>query len=163
MPIVHPRPTESTAKELYARALGCAFPGCSEPLYRDVPGQGSRQLNSRIAHICARSEGGPRWDPAMSAEDNRAVPNLVLLCLKHADEIDAADRVEEYPADLLSEWKAAQVTASAKAVDRWRLTDDEAAEVIEKSFPPTTISVQGETIIVGGTGGSFGLLAIWCG
>ena len=92
----------------------------------------------------------------MSAEDNRAVPNLVLLCLKHADEIDAADRVAAHPADLLRKWQAAQVAASARAVDRWRLTDDEAAEVIEKSFPPTTISIRGETIIVGGTGGSFG-------
>jgi hypothetical protein len=156
MPTVHPRPTESTAKELYAKALGCAFPGCSEPLYREVSGQSGRQLNSRIAHICARSEGGPRWDPAMSTDDNRAAPNLLLLCLNHADEIDSADLVANYPADLLREWKSGQVEASAKAVARWRLTDDEAAEVVEKSFPPVTISLQGETIIVGGMGGRFG-------
>jgi hypothetical protein len=156
MPIVHPRPTESIAKELYGLALGCAFPECSEPLFRDIPGQSDRQLNSRIAHICARSEGGPRWDPNMSREDNRAAPNLLLLCLKHADEIDSPDLVASYPIEVLQRWKEDQLTASATAVRSWQITDDEAAEVIEKSFPPTTIAVQGETIIVGGMGGNFG-------
>ena len=92
----------------------------------------------------------------MSADDNRGAPNLLLLCLKHADEIDSLDLVASYPIELLRSWKQDQLTASAKAVRSWQLTDDEAAEVIEKSFPPTTIAVQGETIIVGGMGGNFG-------
>ena len=92
----------------------------------------------------------------MSADDNRRGRNLLLLCLKHADEIDNPDRVASYPIELLRRWKQDQLAASTRAVRRWQLTDDEAAEVIEKSFPPTTIAVQGETIIVGGMGGNFG-------
>ncbi len=45
--------------------------GCPQPLYR-VSESGERVLNSRVAHIHARSEGGPRWNPTMTAEENRA-------------------------------------------------------------------------------------------
>src|ERR1022692_425249 len=92
----HPGVTDATSKELYANALNCAYPGCDRPLYR-VNADGSRTLNSRIAHICARQEGGPRWNSAMSSEANRSAGNLLLLCIEHADEIDQPGRVSLYP------------------------------------------------------------------
>lgn len=88
MPIAHPMPTVATVKELYGTALVCGFDGCDEPLFKEKLGGQDRSLNSRVAHIAARSEGGPRWDPAMSEADNRSATNLILMCVRHADEID---------------------------------------------------------------------------
>jgi hypothetical protein len=62
MLIVHRMPTGATVKELYGTALVCAFPECDEPLFREKPRGADRSLNSRVAHIAARSEGDPRWD-----------------------------------------------------------------------------------------------------
>lgn len=57
-PLQHAPPTVSTVKELYATTLACGIPACGEPLYRENPTTGRRVLNSRVAHIHARSEGG---------------------------------------------------------------------------------------------------------
>lgn len=153
MPREHPRPTESTVKELYANALVCAFPGCNEPLFMARPGEEKRSLNSRIAHICARREGGPRWDGLMSALDNRSAKNLIVLCIKHADEIDLQERSAAYPIELLKSWKEQQLTLYDKAAGGWRLSDEEAAEILERSSE-TSIVLHAHTITLGGTGGS---------
>ena len=88
-PIEHRPPTPATIKQLYGTAFRCAEPSCTKPLYRLNNDTGEWILNSRVAHIRARSEGGPRWDPQMSEEDNRSDDNLVPLCEEHAFEIDA--------------------------------------------------------------------------
>ncbi|MFD5858767.1 hypothetical protein [Streptomyces chartreusis] len=113
VPVRHAPPTDSTFKELYATALTCGIPDCREPLYRENPVTGERVLNSQVAHIHARSEGGPRWDPAMSEEDNRSFDNLIPLCVRHAFEIDATP--DHYPAVLLRAWKTKQIEAHAQA------------------------------------------------
>jgi hypothetical protein len=151
MPIEHPKPTLSTIKELYGCALKCGFLDCKEPLFVDHANESGRSLNSKIAHICARREGGPRWDPNMSAEENRSAANLILMCAKHADEIDLIQRAKLYPVPLLREWKAAQVTLYDSASSGFHLTDDEAAEVLVRS--EVTISLVAETINMGGAGG----------
>jgi len=151
MPFEHPKPTLSTVKELYGCALKCGFHDCQEPLFIGHANDSGRSLNSRIAHICARREGGPRWDYNMSAEENRSASNLILMCAKHADEIDFLNRAALYPVPLLREWKAAQVTLYDKASSGFRLTDDEAAEVLVRS--EVTISLVAETINLGGAGG----------
>jgi hypothetical protein len=151
MPIEHPKPTLSTVKELYACALKCGFPDCDEPLFVHHPDGATRSLNSKIAHICARREGGPRWDPGMSATENRSASNLILMCAKHADEIDFINRAALYPAPLLRTWKEAQVTLYDAASSGFSLTDDEAAEVLSTS--EMKISLVAETINLGGSGG----------
>src|SRR5436190_12567285 len=105
----HPEPTRATVKELDANAYRCGFPKCPRPLYKVDPETGTRTLNSRIAHICARREGGPRWDPAQTAEENRGVNNLLLLCIEHADEIDLESRIAAYPINMLNQWKRTQL------------------------------------------------------
>ncbi|MFI6489229.1 hypothetical protein [Streptomyces sp. NPDC050564] len=67
----------------------------------------------------------------MSREANRAFDNLILLCERHASEIDITP--EHYPAEVLREWKQVQVEAHSKA-RHLALTDAEAAEVAEASF-----------------------------
>lgn len=131
VPLRHAPPTGSTVKELYATALTCGIPDCGEPLYRENPTTGRRVLNSRVAHIHARSEGGPRWDPEMSEEGNRSFGNLIPLCERHAFEIDATP--EHYPADLLRAWKKTQIETHSRAVGL-SLSDAETAEVAAVSF-----------------------------
>lgn len=130
-PLRHATPTDSTIKELYATALACGIPDCEEPLYRENPATGQRLLNSRVAHIHARSEGGSRWDPGMSKEDNRGFGNLILLCERHASEIDATP--DDYPADLLRAWKTAQIETRSRAVSL-ALSDAEVAQAAAVSF-----------------------------
>jgi hypothetical protein len=72
---------ESTVKQLYGTASICAHPECDQPLLRWVEDLDMPVLNSRIAHICAASPLGPRYDEAMNDEDRRAFDNLLLLCL----------------------------------------------------------------------------------
>lgn len=64
-------------------------------------GTGEMLLNIEVAHICARSEGGPRWDPQMTEAENRSSFNLIPLCLDHAREIDVTP--EHYSVELLHE------------------------------------------------------------
>jgi hypothetical protein len=158
-PKSHKSITEATAKQLYATAISCAYPGCTQPLYTDE-GNGTRALNSRIAHVCARSEGGPRWSPEMSETDNRSAANLVILCITHADLVDQKQLVEQYPVADLLQWKQVQLDEYKRVVETdreagWSLTDDEAAEVVDKSERSTTINMTADTIIVGGMGGQF--------
>lgn len=152
-PKEHPPVSIATAKELYATALMCAYPGCERPLYR-VNADGSRTLNSRIAHICARREGGPRWDPEMSSEENRSVDNLLLLCIEHADEIDQPQRVSLYPAELLRSWKREQLAPHFhERKGGWRITQSEARKVIRESAN-LELSAMAEVINLGGMGGN---------
>ena len=138
-------------KELYANAFGCAFPACELPLYR-VNEDGTRTLSSRVAHICARRENGPRWDPVMSPEENRSSRNLLLTCIDHSYEIDDIQRVYLYPKELLRSWKERQLADFDKTRRGWQLTDAEAAEVIRESYNAETV-IRGDTINLGAIGG----------
>lgn len=130
--IVHPKPTATVIKELYGTAFRCGESECKKPLYRLNDDTGETILNSEVAHIHARSEGGPRWKPGMSADDNRSPANLMPLCFEHAWEIDQAE--DDYPAELLHEWKTAQLEECRVLQKSWTLTDAEAAEVSQVSF-----------------------------
>jgi hypothetical protein len=130
--VEHRVPTDATVKALYGSALRCGFPGCMQSLYR-VSETAERILNSEVAHIHARREGGSRWNAAMSPEENRGFDNLILLCKPHASEID--DTPQHFPADLLREWKRVQVeTQRRAAISQPPLTDTEVAEVVRQSF-----------------------------
>lgn len=96
---------KSTLKQLYGAASECAYPGCSQGLVRWVDDHVTPVLNSRVAHICAASVNGPRYDATMTDEDRRHFSNLVLLCLPHAEEIDLPALVDRYPPDTLRAWK----------------------------------------------------------
>jgi len=152
VPHEHPPPTVSTVKELYANALTCAFPGCRRPLFTAGGEEGRRSLQSRIAHICARREGGPRWDPSMTAEGNRSAANLILLCIEHATVIDLVENVATYPVEVLREWKARQLEEFDAAVGGWRISDEEAEEVIAVSVS-MPVTFHADTINLGGGGG----------
>jgi hypothetical protein len=136
-PIEHREPTAATIKQLYGTAFRCAEPSCTKPLYRLNNDTGAWILNSRVAHIHARSEGGPRWDPDMSEDANRSADNLLPLCEEHAFEIDATP--EHFTADLLRGWKNAQLAEALEVGKSWPLSDAEAAEVVIESFDPQQV------------------------
>jgi len=130
--IEHRLPTEATAKQLYWTAFRCGKPDCTKPLFRVSDETGKMILNSRVAHIHARRQDGPRWDAAMSEADNRSAANLIPMCMEHAYEIDVTP--QHYPAELLREWKQIQLTEYQQVHNAWPLNDQQAAEVIEVSF-----------------------------
>jgi hypothetical protein len=126
----YPLPTPATVRQLYGSAFRCAHPECSRPLYKLSDDTGDRVLNSRVAHIHARRKGGPRWLD-MPAEENRALANLLLLCIEHSYEIDDAPHL--FPADTLREWKAAQIAEYDRIQRNWPINDDDAIEVLVTS------------------------------
>ena len=113
------RPKESTISLLYGQAYKCAF------------------RNSVVAHIHAKSQGGPRWIE-MPPEENRGFDNLILLCDEHHSEIDNKALEKKYPAELLRQWKENQLKNYVDAHLHWELTDQEVKEVLEVSFPYST-------------------------
>lgn len=126
----YPLPTAATVRQLYGSAFRCAHPQCQRPLYKLNDETGARVLNSRVAHIHARREGGPRWID-MPAEANRASDNLVLLCIEHSYEIDETPDV--FPAEMLRGWKAAQIAEYDEIQQNWLINDEEATEVLVAS------------------------------
>jgi len=145
--IEHPEPTPATAKELYANAFRCAAPECRRPLYKVDPDTGERTLNSRIAHICARREGGPRWSGTMSEHENRSVSNLVVLCIEHANQIDVQE--DRFSPALLKTWKASQLDEFDKLRQGWALRNEDIADVMR----PSSVTIHGN-VQLGGRGGS---------
>ncbi|MFD5506830.1 hypothetical protein ACFWIB_03520 [Streptomyces sp. NPDC127051] len=138
-PVEHSAPTEATVKQLYGTAFRCGKPDCQRPLFRLDNETGDRTLNSRVAHIHARREGGPRWNRGMSDEANRSGENLLLLCIEHSYEID--DNAARFPPEMLREWKVAQLAEHDQIQQSWHLSNDEAAEAFALSFDPHQVSI----------------------
>jgi hypothetical protein len=146
----HRLPTNATVKLLYGITSRCAFPGCDEPLFKQVEALSVRALNSTVAHIHARRSNGPRWNPAMTEEQNRDQANLLLLCKFHSGVID--EFPDEYPAGLLREWKAAAEDGNGVQPP---ITDDEAEKIVRLSIDQD-ITIKAETITLGGSLGGGG-------
>ncbi len=131
-PIVHRVPSNTTIKQLYATAFGCCKPDCAEPLFRVNDATGEQLRNSTVAHVHARSEGGPRWNPSTTEEENSHYDNLLLLCEAHSTEIDATP--EHYPAELLREWKETELAKFRQQQQNWMISDAQVDEITAASF-----------------------------
>lgn len=84
--------------------LLCSNPDCRVPTH--APSSKSNDAINNIgkaAHICAASEGGPRYDAEMTAELRKSIDNAIWLCGICADKIDRD--VISYPVALLKQWK----------------------------------------------------------
>ncbi|GAA1603738.1 hypothetical protein GCM10009789_67190 [Kribbella sancticallisti] len=152
---------ESTVKQLYGTATTCAYPECDEKLLRWLDGLHSPLLNSRIAHICAASALGPRYDESMTDEDRRAFGNLVLLCLPHAEEVDLKVLADRYPAETLRRWKAVQLEAAPAKPPELPEGLLERAVLLSMGdvlmdFREATIDLGGKAALAPGAGGSGG-------
>ncbi len=80
---------------------------CSNPEYL-APTSGAAGksfLNvGEVAHIYVVSEGGPRFDSTLSEDYVRSLDNGIWLCKICHAKVDNK-RTDEYPAELLMEWK----------------------------------------------------------
>lgn len=154
MAIEHPSPTEATVKSLYAQSFGCAFEDCRRPLYRVDDETGIRTLNSRVCHIHARREGGPRWDRNQPAELNRSAENLVLMCVEHATVIDDPRMLSSYPPERLRQLKQSQLEEYDRIQQGWILNTEMAQQAIAASVPPADVLITDSKVSLGGEGGN---------
>ena len=91
---------EKEIKLLWGRAAGtCSNPECREKLSATSEA-GDSYLTGEMAHMVAKSVGGPRADTKEGAD---TYDNLVLLCPTCHTKIDKSP--DEYPIKLLMSWK----------------------------------------------------------
>lgn len=124
-----PDPSATVAKQLFGTAAKCGRPTCNEILYRMENGRPA--LNCRIAHIRASAPNGPRADPLMSCAEVNAFDNLLLLCPYDAALVD--DHWEDYPVEVLADWKRQQIDQAAFFGVARPPTDDEISQLIVES------------------------------
>ena len=90
--------SQNTIKRLYGLSGNvCANPNCRKPLITENNHIGE------IAHICAASPDGPRYDPNMTDDERRSIDNLLLLCESCNKLVD--NNAEKYPVSELKKWK----------------------------------------------------------
>jgi len=96
-----PEPSPRTKMAVISLAGGvCAFSGCEKPYYDEA----RDQVLGRVAHIKARSPGGPRFDPLQTPSERNGVANLMALCIEHSFEID--DHPDRFSVDVLLRMRA---------------------------------------------------------
>lgn len=154
MPIKHPGPTESTIKYLYAHAFSCGYADCREPLFRIDPISSKPHLNSRMCHIHARRENGPRWDSSQTADENRSSDNLIMMCEQHASMIDDEASISAYPPELLRKWKEEQVKTFIEVQAGWALGDESARLIQDLEDKALNVSFSHSHVELGGRGGN---------
>jgi hypothetical protein len=105
-------------KDILARRVRfvCSNPECR----RSTSGPGEepdKAVNIGVAaHITAASEGGPRYDPFMSANDRSSIENGIWLCQNCAHLIDADP--EKYSTETLYRWKNQAETEARASIGR---------------------------------------------
>jgi hypothetical protein len=89
----------------------CSNPTCRVPTSAPGARSSDKSVNlGKAAHICAASEGGPRYVKEMTSEQRRDISNAIWLCSNCATVIDVD--VDRYSIDLLREWRRqAEATA----------------------------------------------------
>jgi hypothetical protein len=114
-----------TIKALFAQAMHCAYPGCTEPLVFEDPARGVRSIAVQIAHIRSEKSNGPRYDASYAKDKINSEENLLLLCGKHHTPVDQNESV--FTAEELLEWKAVQLVQGVGTV----VTDNDLANLME--------------------------------
>lgn len=90
--------SQNTIKRLYGLSGNvCANPNCRKTLITE-----NNQIGE-IAHICAASPDGPRYDPNMTDDERRSINNLLLLCETCNKLVDR--NAKDYPVSVLKQWK----------------------------------------------------------
>jgi hypothetical protein len=95
-----------SVKRILASRVGniCSKPSCASLTIGPNEDVNKSTSIGVAAHITAASEGGPRYNSALSNVERASIENGIWLCQNCAKEIDAD--VGLYPVDLLKEWKS---------------------------------------------------------
>jgi hypothetical protein len=84
----------------------CSNPDCRvHTLAPSEKDEGRFLYIRKAAHICAATEGGPRYESQMSPEERSAAANAIFLCSSCADLIDKNNGAD-FSIELLHRWKA---------------------------------------------------------
>lgn len=103
----------------------CYKPGCRQAAMTWGPhADPTKELE--IAHICAISPGGPRYEASMTDRERNEFPNLLVLCRPHHKDIDV-DEVA-YPTAALRVWKARREQTARGRLDGLRYASKEDLE-----------------------------------
>lgn len=79
----------------------CSFPGCD----RKLVARDGETIVSKICHIEAASEEGPRFNEKMNDDERRHFNNLILMCDECHNIIDNKDNEAKYSVQMLQQWK----------------------------------------------------------
>jgi len=126
-------------KDTLARRVGfrCSLPDCRATT-SGPHSDPEKVVNVGVAcHITAASEGGPRYDAGLSAEQRAAVENGIWLCQTHAKLID--NDMERYTVTVLHQWKA---TAEEMIRQELEAANHQSRDVIATSGRLTAILVE---------------------
>ncbi len=94
-------PTPSTIHKLLALSGGiCSYEDCGASLVQE------EVFNATLAHICAASPEGPRYDTSMTDEDRRSFENLMYMCPSHGSLVDKEKLHAKYTVEKLRQVKA---------------------------------------------------------
>lgn len=81
----------------------CSNPSCRKAT-RGAADDESKYINIGVAaHICAASEGGPRYDVNMRQKERKSYSNGIWLCQSCSKLIDSD--VDRYSVEILQQWK----------------------------------------------------------
>jgi len=111
--------SEKDIKLLWGRAKGiCSYPSCNEDLTMYLE-KGDSMVIGEMAHIIARSKGGPRGSETIPKHKLNSYENLILLCPTHHRMIDRAP--SNYTVEQILGWKKAHEDRLAKLCEGKRL------------------------------------------
>lgn len=104
-------------REALARRVGmrCSNPNCRRATSgpQDDP---TKSINVGVAaHITAASDGGPRYEKALSSDERKSIENAIWLCQICAKLIDNDDL--RFTVDLLRQWKRLSEEAARMAIE----------------------------------------------
>lgn len=98
---------DDNTKEILRRRVNgiCSNPKCNHPTQcASLSNSNKIEYIGVAAHICAASEGGPRYDREQSPEERSSIDNGIHLCSNCATMIDKNNGID-YSATTLREWK----------------------------------------------------------
>lgn len=104
-------PDQNTQKRLFCASAGhCQNPACVRALFIDT---GSKTVHvAELAHVFAAMDDGPRANDKLSEAERGLFENIILLCPTCHTIVDKAE--EDFPAGLLTRWKADHARKIAK-------------------------------------------------
>lgn len=121
--------TVGVERKLYRVARGtCYHPECSRPIMVDV--EGMPICDVEIAHIRGAEPSAARYDATMTDAQRASFANLILLCSAHHKLIDRIAS-QDYPTELLEQWKAGNEDDDLAALAGATLTQETLEAVLE--------------------------------
>ncbi|MGI8310679.1 HNH endonuclease signature motif containing protein [Saccharopolyspora hattusasensis] len=134
--------SSGTEKALFLLSRGyCYAPTCQEPVLRRIDGKDI--VHVEIAHICAREKGGARFAESIPEGDRNNFENLILLCTAHHKLVDGLSTRDEYPVEILRQWKANREGDQAAELEGLRgLTEERLQELMSGAIDQTRTNLE---------------------